>query len=140
MIKNNITFAEMKSCIDEAVELCFEDGIYQPYMKDFAIWHRLAYYFTDKIKEGTSIDEAYEILLDEELRDALTEKVQVKNIISAYLGAVDMRCQKEIRITKFSLLIDELLTKLNNPETAEILAKWAEELGVMDNGENSEDK
>lgn len=35
MIKNNITFVEMKNCIDMAVDLCFEDGIYQPYMKDF---------------------------------------------------------------------------------------------------------
>lgn len=136
MIKNNITFSEMKSCIDEAVELCFENGVYQPYMEDFAIWHRLVSYFTDMINDTMSVDEVYNIILDPMLRDDLCEKLQVGRIINAYLRAVDMRCQKEIRKTRFDKIIDVLVEELNNPETVETIAKWAEELGVMDNGES----
>lgn len=139
MIKDNITFTEMKLCIDEAVELCFENGVYQPYMKDFAIWHRIIGYFTDMIAPGADIDTIYSIILNEELRDTLMKITQAKVIHRAILDAIDIRCQKEIHRTKLNALIDDLLTKLDNPETLEMLMKWAEELGVTEYGQENND-
>ena len=115
MIKNNITFVEMKNCIDMAVDLCFEDGIYQPYMKDFAVWVSLATYFTDCIKEDMKLEEQYQIVCDEQLREALMNVSQVDSIYSAMLEAIDIKVRKEIRKTRWDKIVDAVAEALNDP-------------------------
>lgn len=135
MIKNNITFVEMKNCIDMAVDLCFEDGIYQPYMKDFAIWVSLATYFTDCIKEDMKLEEQYEIVCDEQLREALMSVSQVDSIYSAMLETIDIKVRKEVRKTKLDKIIDTVMEALSDPEIVEKINGLIDEIGMVEDGE-----
>ena len=135
MIKNNITFVEMKNCIDMAVDLCFEDGIYQPAMKDFAVWVSLATYFTDSIKEDMKLEEQYEVVCDEHLREALMNVSQVDSIYSAMLEAIDIKVRKEIRKTRWDKIIDAVAEALSDPEIAKMINGFIEEIGMVEDGE-----
>lgn len=138
MIKKSITFAEMKSCIDTAVMLCFEDGIYQPYMKNFAIWDSILMHCTDKINDETSVDEIYQLVCDEGLKQVLMGYHYIQEIHGAILETIDIAIQKEVRSTKLTKAIDSLIDKmseeLKNPETVEMLKQAVSEMTAEING------
>lgn len=137
MIKERITFAEMKICIDEVTDLCFPNGEYLPYMKDFAIWYVLMAHFTNWVKPEMSLDQKYSKTLDFTLREELFQNIQVTSIYETMENTIETKRQKEVQAeahnTKLNKLIEEIFEKLDNPETVELLSKWGEEIGVKEN-------
>lgn len=135
MIKDNITFVEMKNCIDMAVDLCFEENVYQPYLKDFAVWVSLMTYFTDCIKKDMTLEEQYKVVCDESLREGLMSVSQVDRIYSAMLEAIDIKVRKEVRKTKLDKIIDTVAEALSDPEIAEKINGLIDEIGMVEDGE-----
>ena len=138
MVKEFIGFAEMKNCIDMAVELCFDNGKYQAYMEDFAKWHSLAFFFSDEITEDMDINEEYQKLCDVEFRYKLMGSSQAEQILKAIESAIEMKKNKEMRFGKLADLIDELFARLDNQETVDKIAEWGKEFGVEIDGEEKE--
>ena len=135
MVKQRITFAEMKNCIDMAVELCFEENEYQPYMKDYAVWLSLMSYYTDQIKDGMSLEEQYKVVLDDYLREEIMSYSQPSHIYEAILETIDIKVKKEIRKTRLDKIIDTLIETVNNPETLEKINEWIEEIATVEKDE-----
>lgn len=143
MVKERITFVEMKNCVDMAVDLCFEEGVYQPYIKDFAVWTSLMTFFTDEIKKEMSLEEQYAVTCNTNLREAIMNNCQASYIYDAILESIDIKVKKEIRKTRLDKIIDTVISVVNTPEMLEKLNglmdmanEWLDEIETVEkNGE-----
>ena len=139
MTKNNITFAEMKNCIDMAVELCFENSEYQPYMKDFAVWQSIIRCFTDYITEEMTVEEIYSLTLDTKLLNGLESNHQVATIRNAIDDAIKVRIEKELHKSPLLDLLPVIIDILDSPDVTTKANGYTREIGMVekDESENS---
>lgn len=133
MIKDKITFTEMKACVDEAVALCFKDEEYLPYMKEFATWYCIMKHFTDAIPDGKELDEEYFQTMDEELISKLMENKQVCQIYDSINDAIKTKIDRINHKSQIIELLDILIDALENPEVMNTIGNVIKELET--NGE-----
>jgi len=118
MIKDNITLAEIQKSVEFAVELCFEDGEYLPYMRDFAVWYSIVVHCTDMITAETSVEDGYAIVSSSDLRRTLFEYDYISRLHNVIDEAIDIKIQKYIRNTRIGTFVEALLECAMNDEAA----------------------
>lgn len=81
------------------------------------------------------LEEQYDVVCDEQLREALMNVSQVDSIYSAMLEAIDIKVRKEVCKTKLDKIIDTVVEALSDPEIAKMINGFIEEIGVREDGE-----
>lgn len=136
MIKDYITFAEMRSFVNDVVTLCVTDGKYQPYMRDFAYNYCILKYFTDYSVEDKDAEKLYSDFYQNNEVKQIIDMIKSNN---SQLVEID-RCindtfrtiiEREIRQSKLGKFIEELFDKLDNEETIDLLAEIIEKSGEI---------
>lgn len=141
MVKCYISFIEMKSFIDDVVNLCEIDKGYQPFMKEFAIDYCVLKYYTDYPVGEKSFEEIYsDIYNDNEARDDITavkmNSVQLKDITKAVKETIDIKLKKKAKQSNLTRFIDELFDRLDNEETVNWIAN---KIDKAEDGNGEED-
>lgn len=121
-----ITLGEAKGFIDTAIALIYgEQENYHPELADFAINYAIFAYYTDYPVSEKGVEDIYYDMYNtySELLDELKNIQQVEDLIDTVWIIVDKRTQKEIRKNKITSYIEDILSQIENPDTAKILSE-----------------